>query len=156
MTPSERMRELGISLPPTPAPAGSYVPGTRVGNLVMTSGQIPLFGGKLAAKGKVGQAIGLEEAVAAAQLCGLNALAVAADIAGGIDRIARIVRLGVFVSSAPGFNDQPKVANGASDLMIQIFGDAGRHVRAAVGSNELPLDAAVEVELTAEIRVDGQ
>ncbi len=156
MTPSERMRELGISLPPTPTPAGSYVPGTRVGNLVMTSGQIPLSGGKLAAKGKVGQAIGLEEAVAAAQLCGLNALAVAADIAGGIDRIVRIVRLGVFVSSAPGFNDQPKVANGASDLMIQIFGDAGRHVRAAVGSNELPLDAAVEVELTAEFRVDGQ
>lgn len=156
MTPSERMRQLGINLPPPPSPVGSYVPGTRVGNLVMTSGQIPLTGGKLAAKGKVGQALGLEEATAAARVCGLNAIAVAAEIAGGIDRIKRIVRLCVFVSSAPGFSDQPKVANGASDLMVEIFGDAGRHVRSAVGSNELPMDAPVEVELTAEIRADGQ
>lgn len=156
MKPSERMRTLGIELPSPPSPVGSYVPATRVGNLVMTSGQIPIADGKLTAKGKVGQTIGLEQAAAAARLCGLNALAVAAEAAGGIDRIGRIIRLAVFVNSAPGFQDQPKVANGASDLMADIFGEAGRHVRAAVGASELPMDAAVEVELIAEIRVDGQ
>lgn len=156
MTPSQRLKELGITLPQAPAPVGSYVPGTRVGPLVMVSGQIPLADGRLIATGKVGGDLTLEQAQAAAKQCGLNALAIAADVAGGIDRIARIVRLAVYVNSAPGFTDQPKVANGASDLMVELFGEAGRHVRAAVGVNELPLDAAVEVELTAEIAGVGQ
>ena len=151
MTPSQRLKEAGITLPTPPAPVGSYVPGMRVGNLVMVSGQIPLADGKLTAAGRVGRDLTTEQAQAAARVCGLNALAIASDVAGGLDRIARIVRLAVFVNSADGFTDQPKVANGASDLMVEIFGDQGRHVRAAVGANELPLNAAVEVELIAEL-----
>lgn len=151
MTPSQRLKEAGITLPTPPAPVGSYVPGMRVGNLVMVSGQLPMADGKLTAAGRVGRDLTLEQAQAAARVCGLNALAIASDIAGGLDRIARIVRLAVFVNSADGFTDQPKVANGASDLMVEVFGDQGRHVRAAVGANELPLNAAVEVELIAEL-----
>ncbi len=151
MTPSQRLKEAGITLPTPPAPVGSYVPGLRVGNLVMVSGQLPMADGKLTAAGRVGRDVTLEQAQAAARVCGLNALAIASDVAGGLDRIARIVRLAVFVNSADGFTDQPKVANGASDLMVEVFGDQGRHVRAAVGANELPLNAAVEVELIAEL-----
>ena len=151
MTPSQRLKEAGITLPTPPAPVGSYVPGMRVGNLVMVSGQLPMADGKLTAAGRVGRDVTLEQAQAAARVCGLNALAIASDVAGGLDRIARIVRLAVFVNSADGFTDQPKVANGASDLMVEVFGDQGRHVRAAVGANELPLNAAVEVELIAEL-----
>lgn len=152
MTPSQQLKELNIHLPPAPTPVASYIAGTRVGNLVLVSGQLPMSEGKLLAAGKVGGDVPLEQARLAARQCGLNALAVAAQVAGGIDRLARIVRLGVFVNSAPGFTDQPKVANGASDLMVEIFGDAGKHVRAAVGCNELPLNAAVEVEMQAEVR----
>ena len=155
MKPSERLNELKITLPALTAPVGSYVPGTRVGNLIYTSGQIPLVAGKVAFTGKVGRDRSLEEAQAAARQCAMNALGIVADIAGGIDNISRVVRLAVFVNSAPGFTDQPKVANGASDLMIAIFGDAGRHVRAAVGAAELPLDAAVEVEIVAEVGAGG-
>lgn len=150
MTPSQRLAELKIVLPPVAAPVGSYIPGIRTGNLVLVSGQLPFVEGKLTATGKVGRDLTLEQAQAAARQAGLNALAIAAHTAGGIDNIRRIVRLAVFVNSAPGFFDQPKVANGASDLMTEIFGDAGLHVRAAVGAAELPLNAAVEVELMAE------
>jgi enamine deaminase RidA (YjgF/YER057c/UK114 family) len=155
MTPSQRLGELNITLPPAAKPVGSYIPATKTGRLLFVSGQLPLADGKLLATGKVGLDVTLEDAVRAARQCGLNALAVAADTAGGIDHITRIVRLAVYVNSAPGFTDQPKVANGASDLMADIFGDAGRHVRAAVGANELPLDAAVEVELMAEVQGDA-
>jgi len=151
MTASQKLKELNLTLPPVAAPVGAYVPGTRVGNLALTSGQLPLAAGKLLATGKVGRDVTLEQAQAAAKCAGLNALAIAAQLAGGIDRLKRIVRLAVFVNSAPGFTDQPKVANGASDLMVEVFGEAGRHVRAAVGVNELPLNAAVEVELIAEV-----
>jgi len=151
MKPSQRLAELKITLPPVTAPVGSYIPGVRTGNLVMISGQLPMVEGKLLATGKVGAEVSLEDAAKAARQCGLNALAIAAQTAGGIDRIARIVRLGVFVNSAAGFTAQPKVANGASDLMVEIFGDAGKHVRAAVGCNELPLNAAVEVEVMVEV-----
>lgn len=151
MTPSKRLLELNITLPPATKPVGSYVAASVVGNLVLVSGQLPMVEGKLERRGKVGSDVTLEEAAHAARLCGLNALAAAAEAAGGIDRITRIVRLGVFVNSAPGFTAQPTVANGASDLMAEIFGEAGRHVRAAVGTNELPMDAPVEVELMAEI-----
>lgn len=151
MTASKRLGELDITLPPVTPPVGSYVPGIRTGNLVLVSGQLPIVDGKLTCAGKVGKDVTLEDANKAARRCGLNALAIAAQTAGGIDNIKRIVRLAVFVNSAPGFTDQPKVANGASDLMVEIFGEAGRHVRAAVGSNELPLNTAVEVELMAEV-----
>ncbi|RIK68245.1 MAG: LysR family transcriptional regulator [Planctomycetota bacterium] len=151
MTPSQRIAELGITLPPHIAPIGSYIPGIRSGNLVLVSGQLPFVDGKLTCTGKVGKDVTLEEARAAARQAGINALGIAAHTAGGIDRIKRIVRLAVFVNSAPGFFDQPKVANGASDTMVEIFGEAGRHVRAAVGASELPMNAAVEVELMAEI-----
>jgi enamine deaminase RidA (YjgF/YER057c/UK114 family) len=152
MKPSQRLAELKITLPPVNPPVGSYIPGIRTSNKVMVSGQLPMAEGKLLAVGKVGSDVTVEDAAKAARQCGLNALAIAAQTAGGIDRIARIIRLGVFVNSAPGFTAQPKVANGASDLMVEIFGDDGRHVRAAVGANELPLNAAVEVDLIAEVR----
>jgi enamine deaminase RidA (YjgF/YER057c/UK114 family) len=153
MKPSQRLAELKIKLPPVNPPVGSYIPGILTTNKVMVSGQLPMADGKLLATGKVGSDVTVEDAAKAARQCGLNALAIAAQTAGGIDRITRIIRLGVFVNSAPGFTAQPKVANGASDLMVEIFGDAGRHVRAAVGANELPLNAAVEVELIAEVQV---
>ncbi len=155
MTPSEKLAQLGLTLPPAPKAIGSYIPGIRTGRLVFVSGQLPFVNGQLFATGKVATDVDLETARAAARQAGLNALAIAADVAGGIDRIGRIVRLAVFVNSAPGFSDQPKVANGASDLMVEIFGDAGRHARAAVGAAELPMNAAVEVELMAELAGDA-
>ena len=151
MTPSQKLASLGLTLPQLPAPIGSYIPGIRTGKLIMTSGQLPFVNGKLTATGKVGRDLTLEQANAAARQAGFNALSIAAQAAGGIDKIARIVRLAVFVNSAPGFFDQPKVANGASDFMVEVFGEAGRHVRAAVGAAELPMNAAVEVELMAEL-----
>lgn len=152
MKPSERLQELGIRLPTPPSPVGSYVAGIRTGNLVLVSGQIPITDGVVTVAGKVGAEVTLEQAANAARQCALAALSIAADTAGGIDQITRIVRLAVYVCSAPGFTDQPKVANGASELMVEVFGDSGRHVRAAVGANELPLGAAVEVELMAEVQ----
>lgn len=150
MKPSEKLAELKLTLPPFVAPIGSYIPGIRTCNLVLVSGQLPFVEGKLTCTGKVGQDVTLEQANVAARTAGLNALGIAAHTVGGIDQIKRIVRLAVFVNSAPGFFDQPKVANGASDIMVQIFGEAGKHVRAAVGASELPMNAAVEVELMAE------
>ena len=151
MTPSQRLAKLGLRLPSPPRPVGSYVPAVRAGQLVFISGQIPLEDGKVTAAGKVGHDVELADAASAARRCTLNALAIAAEAAGGLDAIARIVRLGVFVNSAPGFTDQPKVANGASDFLVEIFGEAGRHARAAVGANELPLNAAVEVEMIVQL-----
>ena len=152
MTPSAKLAELGLKLPEVTAPVGSYVPATMSGNLVLTSGQIPLADGALACTGKVGDGVTLAEAQEAAEVCALNALAAAASAAGGIDNLQRIVRLCVFVASAPSFTDQPKVANAASDLLANIFGDAGKHVRSAVGVASLPLDVPVELELVAQVR----
>lgn len=151
MKPSEQLAKLGITLPSAPSAIGSYIPGIKTGRLILVSGQLPFLGGQLSAVGKVGKDISLEDAKSASRQAGLNALAIAAQTAGGIDNIARVVRLAVFVNSAAGFYDQPKVANGASDLMVEVFGEMGRHVRAAVGAAELPMNAAVEVELMAEI-----
>jgi len=152
MTPDQRLKELGHELPPAPGPVGSYVPFVRVGDLIFTSGQLPMREGKLVAAGKVGSALSIEQASDAARIAVLNALAQVAAAAGGLSNIERIVRLGVFVNSEAGFTDQAKVANGASDLLVEVFGDAGRHVRAAVGVNELPLNAPVELELTAQMK----
>jgi len=147
MDPEIRLRELGLELPNVPAPAGAYVPATRAGGLIFTAGQLPFEGGELHLKGKVGDAVSAEEARRAARLCALNALAAAAAHAGGLDGISGIVKVTGFVASAPGFNDQPGVLNGASELLGEVFGDAGLHARSAVGIAELPLDAPVEVEL---------
>jgi enamine deaminase RidA (YjgF/YER057c/UK114 family) len=152
MIPSERLAELKLTLPAVAAPVGSYVPATVSGLYVLTSGQLPFRDGKVIYTGKVPGDVSVEDAADGASIAMLNAVAAAAQAAGGIDNIARIVRVAVFVNSSPGFTEQPRVANGASDLLFKIFGDAGRHVRAAVGVAELPLNAAVEVELMAEVR----
>lgn len=152
MTPSGRLAELGITLPSIAAPIGSYLPAIRSGSLVLTSGQLPFRNGTLIHVGKVPDEVNLVQAAEAASIAALNALAAAAQVAGGIDTIARIVRLCVYVNSSPAFSEQPMVANGASDLLVRIFGDAGRHARSAVGAAELPRNASVEVELVVEIR----
>jgi enamine deaminase RidA (YjgF/YER057c/UK114 family) len=154
-TPEARMDELGIELPETPSPAGAYVPATRTGNLVFTAGQLPLEAGELKLRGKVGDAIGVDEAREAARLCALNALAAAATETGGLAGISRIVKVTGFVASAPGFNGQAQVINGASEFLGEIFGDAGLHARSAVGVAELPMDAPVEVELVVEATLDA-
>lgn len=151
MTVTERLGELGLSLPEVAKPLAAYVPATRVGNQVWTSGQLPMVQGQLTTVGKLGAEVTLEQGVEAARTCLLNALAAIAAEAGGVDRITRIVKLVVFVASTPDFTDQPKVGNGASELVGEIFGDAGLHVRSAVGVSVLPLDAAVELEVVAEI-----
>ncbi len=151
MKPSERIASLNMELPAVAAPVANYVPAIRTGNVVLTSGQIPMRDGKLVYTGKVPNDLSADDATEAASICVLNAVAAAAQAAGGIDNITRVIRVGVFVCSSPGFTDQPKVANGASDLLVKIFGDAGRHVRAAVGVPELPLNSAVEVELQVEV-----
>lgn len=152
MTPEQRLEKLGIALPPAPAPVGSYVPAVRIGDLVMTSGQLPMRDGKLTAIGKIGEPLSLEQGAEAGRVAVLNALAHVAAQAGGLSNVQRVVRMGVFVNSSRGFTDQAKVANGASDLLADIFGDAGRHVRAAVGVNELPLDAPIEIELMVQVK----
>ena len=150
MKPSDRLRELEIELPRVAAPVGSYVPAVRSGSLILTSGQLPFRDGKLLYPGKVTGEVSLESAADGAAIAALNALAAAASVAGGIDAIRRIIRVCVYVNSSPGFTDQPKVANGASDLLARIFDDAGRHARSAVGVAELPLGASIELELTVE------
>jgi enamine deaminase RidA (YjgF/YER057c/UK114 family) len=151
-TASERLAALGLTLPPVAAPVAAYVPAVRTGNHVYTSGQLPFVDGKLQGAGKVGDAVAPEEAASLARIAALNALAAAASVAGGLDAIARVVKVTCFVASAPGFTGQAQVANGASELLIEVLGDAGRHARSAVGMAVLPLDTPVEVELIAEIR----
>lgn len=147
MPPSDRLRELGLELPEVPTPAGSYVPATRAGALIFTAGQLPFSGGELHRTGKVGDEVTPEEARECARLCALNAIAAAAEKAGGPDNLRDVVKVTGFVASAPGFNGQPGVLNGASELLGEVFGEAGLHARSAVGVAELPLDAPVEVEL---------
>ncbi len=151
MDPEARLADLGLELPPVPEPAGSYVPATRTGPLIFTAGQVPFKDGKLLLTGKVGADVTVEEAQEAARLCALNAIAAAAEKAGGLNRLRDIVKVTGFVASAPGFNGQPDVVNGASDLVGEVFGEAGLHARSAVGVAELPLDAPVEVELVASL-----
>ena len=149
-SPEARLQELGIELPATPAPAGAYVPATRAGNLVFTAGQLPLQEGELTLRGKVGDGVGVDEAYEAARLCAMNALAAASTQTGGLAGISRVVKVTGFVASAPGFNAQPQVINGASEFLGEVFGDAGLHARSAVGVTELPMDAPVEVEILVE------
>ncbi len=150
MSASERLAELGLTLPTVVKPLAAYVPAVRTGNLVYTAGQLPLESGELVATGKVGAAVTPEAAKAAARVCALNALA-AIDSLVGIDNVTRVVKVVGFVASAPGFNGQPGVVNGASEFLGEVFGEAGAHARSAVGVSELPLDAPVEVELIVEV-----
>ena len=146
------LQVLNLTLPPAPKPVASYVPFVRTGNLVVVSGQLPSREGKVQFAGAVPTAVSVEQGIEAAKLCILNALSVLRDACGGnLDKVARIVRIGVFVQSVDGFDGQPKVANGASDFLVAVFGEAGKHARAAVGTNALPLNASVEVELMAEL-----
>jgi enamine deaminase RidA (YjgF/YER057c/UK114 family) len=150
MNASARLGQLGIALPELVAPLASYVPAVRTGNLVYTSGQLPITDGKLAGSGKVGAEVSPEDAKAMARICGLNALAAVNSLV-GIDAVTRVVKVVGFVASASGFNGQPGVVNGASDLFAEVFGEQGAHARSAVGVSELPLDAPVEVELIVEV-----
>ena len=150
MTATARLGQLGMALPEAVAPLASYVPAVRTGNLVYTAGQLPMQAGKLLATGKVGAEISPEEGKALARICALNALA-AVDSLVGIDAVTRVIKVVGFVASAPGFNGQPSVVNGASDLLAEVFGENGAHARSAVGVSELPLDAPVEVELIVEV-----
>lgn len=148
-----KLASLNLSLPQAPKPVAAYVPAVQSGQLIFVSGQLPMKEGQLMAVGCVPSAVSLQQAQAAAQQAALNGLAIVGDmIAGDWSRFVRIVRLGVFVASDPGYVDQPKVANGASELLGNLFGQAGRHARAAVGVNTLPLGAAVEVEMIVEVR----
>jgi enamine deaminase RidA (YjgF/YER057c/UK114 family) len=145
-----RLQELGITLPPAPNPVAVYVPAVRTGNLLFISGQLPLVDGKLLQTGKLGAEVDVEQGKAAARQATLNALAIAQGALGSLDAVTRVVRLVCHVASAPGFTEQHLVANGASELLGQIFGEPGRHARLALGAAELPLNAPVEVELILE------
>lgn len=149
-SPAERLKDLGYELPAVPRPAGSYIPAARTGSLLFTAGQLPLKEGVLAYVGKVGGAVSAEEAKEAARLCAINALA-AVEAEAGLKNVRRVVKVTGYVSSAAGFNDQPMVLNGASELLGEVFGEKGAHARSAVGVAELPLDAPVEVELVVEV-----
>ena len=146
-----KLQELGIVLPEAPKPVATYVPAVRSGDFIYTSGQIALKEGKLSHKGKLGKDLTVEEGYQAARVCTLNALSAIRAVAGSLDKIEQIVKVVGFVNSAAGFIDQPKVINGASDLLREIFGVSGEHARSAVGVSELPLDTAVEVELIVKI-----
>lgn len=151
MTPSDRLAELGLTLPDVVPPLAAYVPATRSGDLVFTAGQVPFRDGSLLRMGKVGAEVSAEDANECARQCALNALAAAASVSGGIDAIQQIVKVVVYVASTPDFTAQPAVANGASELLGEVFGDAGQHARSAVGASSLPLDAPVEVELVVRV-----
>jgi enamine deaminase RidA (YjgF/YER057c/UK114 family) len=150
--PQGRLAALGLALPPVVTPLAAYVPAVRSGSLIFTAGQLPMVDGQLVSAGKVGAEVGAAEAAALARTCALNALAAAADAAGGLSLIRRVVKLTGYVASAPDFTGQPQVVNGASELLLEIFGDAGRHARSAVGMAVLPLNAPVEIELIVEVR----
>lgn len=148
----KRLQELGIVVPEPAAPVANYVGWVRAGNLVFTSGQVPLKDGKFHFQGKVGGEISLEQAAEAARMCAVNVIAqIKGALDGDLDRVKRVVKLVVFVNAKPEFTDQPKVANGASDLMVEVFGDKGKHARSAVGAGSLPLNVAVEVEAVFEV-----
>jgi enamine deaminase RidA (YjgF/YER057c/UK114 family) len=149
--PSRRLADLGLSLPAVPAPVAAYVPAVRFEDVVYTAGQLPLVDNTLRAVGKVGVDVSADEAVDCARIAALNGLAAVVDLTGDLDVTRRIIKVVVYVASSPGFTDQPLVANGASRLLGDIFGDAGRHARSAVGVAVLPLDAPVEVELLVSV-----
>ncbi|MCS6562096.1 MULTISPECIES: RidA family protein [Curtobacterium] len=151
MSVEDRLAELGLTLPPVAAPVAAYVPAVVTGQYVYTAGQLPFVDGALPVTGKVGASVDADTATAQARVAALNALAAVESVAGSLDRVARVVKVTVFVASEPSFTGQPGVANGASTLVGEVFGDAGVHARSAVGVAVLPLDAPVEVELVVEL-----
>ncbi|GAA4122083.1 RidA family protein [Nocardioides fonticola] len=151
MTPEERLAEMGLAVPEVAAPVAAYVPAVRTGAYVFTSGQLPMRSGELLAQGKVGGEVTAEEAYACAQQCALNAIAAVRAQIGELSKVKRVVKVVAFVASTPDFTGQPGVANGASELLGTVFGDAGVHARSAVGVPVLPLDAPVEVEILVEV-----
>jgi enamine deaminase RidA (YjgF/YER057c/UK114 family) len=146
-----KLKELGILLPEAPKPVAAYIPAKQSGKLVFTAGQLPMVQGELISKGLLGQDVEIEEANKAARICTLNALAAIKGVIGDLDRIKQIVRVVGYVASIPTFTQQPAVVNGASELLLEIFGENGKHARSAVGMAVLPLNASVEIELTAEV-----
>ena len=152
MTLTEKLSDLKITLPPVAGPFGAYVPVKRSGSLLFVAGTLPMLDGKLMVTGPVPTRTTVEQAKAAARQCVVNALGAIQAVHGSLDDLAGVVRVGCFVASEPTFTAQPTVANGASELLLEMFGEAGKHVRAAVGVNVLPLDASVEVEFTFELR----
>lgn len=148
----EKIKELGYTLPETAKPLAAYIPAIRAGEFVYTSGQVPIVKGELKYKGKVGSDITLEEGQKAAVVCALNGLSAIKGVVGDLNKIEQIVKVTVFVNSTDGFTDQPKVANGASEFLGKVFGDAGIHTRSAVGVSELPINSAVEIEMIAKVK----
>ena len=148
----QKLQEMGLSLPELAKPVAAYVPAVRVGNAVYTSGQIPLVKGEVKCKGKLGREFSVEDGYEAAKICALNCLAAAKSVVGDLDKIEKVVKVVGFVNSEAGFTDQPKVVNGASELLGKVFGSAGEHSRSAVGVSELPLGVAVEVEMIFQIK----
>jgi len=146
-----KLESLGLSLPPIPNPVAAYIPAKQAGKIVFTAGQLPMVNGELISKGLLGQDVEVEEANKAARICTLNALAAIKGVIGDLDRIKQIVRVVGYVASVPTFTQQPAVVNGASELLLEIFGDNGKHARSAVGMAVLPLNASVEIELTVEV-----
>jgi enamine deaminase RidA (YjgF/YER057c/UK114 family) len=146
-----RLIELGIEIPDAPKPVAAYIPAKRVGNLVFTAGQLPMVNGELISTGLLGQDVEIEEANKAARICALNALAAIKGVIGDLDQIKQIVRVVGYVASVSTFTQQPAIVNGASELLVEIFGEAGKHARSAVGMAVLPLNASVEIELTVEV-----
>jgi enamine deaminase RidA (YjgF/YER057c/UK114 family) len=146
-----RLSELGLLLPEAPKPVAAYIPAKQSGKLVFTAGQLPMVNGELISKGFLGQGVAIEDANKAARVCTLNALAAIKGVIGDLDQIKQIVRVVGYVASIPTFTQQPAVVNGASELLLEIFGDAGKHARSAVGMAVLPLNASVEIELTVEV-----
>ncbi len=146
-----KLSELKLSLPEAPKPVAAYIPAKQTGNLVFTAGQLPMVNGELISKGLLGQDVEIDEANKAARICTLNALAAIKGVIGDLDRIKQIVRVVGYVASVPTFTQQPAVVNGASELLLEIFGENGKHARSAVGMAVLPLNASVEIELTVEV-----
>ena len=147
----ERLNQLGIVLPEPPKPVAAYIPAKQSGNMVFTAGQLPMVNGELISKGLLGQDVEIDNAKNAARICTLNALAAIKGVIGNLDRIKQIVRVVGYVASVPTFTQQPAVVNGASELLLEIFGENGKHARSAVGMSALPLNASVEIELTVEV-----
>ena len=151
MSVKDNLATLGLTLPTAAAPVAAYVPAVKTGNLVFTAGQLPMVNGELISKGLLGQDVEVEEANKAARICTINALAAIKGVIGDLDQIKTIIRVVGYVASTPEFTKQPAVVNGASDLLLQIFGEDGKHARSAIGVSVLPLNSSVEIELTVEI-----
>lgn len=148
----EKLKEIGIEIPEAPKPVAAYIPAVLDGKLIYTAGQLPFVSGELKYTGKLGKSISDEDAQKAAEICAINCLSVVKSVIGDINKIEKIIKLNVYVNSSDEFTSQPKIANGASELMVKIFGDAGKHARSAVGVSQLPLNAPVEIDMIIKVR----